>query len=127
MNRSESMNSLAEKIANSYETRKTTIDDIVKETHETLERFHQEHQELANEVHRVLADSARERKEETASFMKELKDEIAALKKEEHEMQSNFANEQQQAHDSWKHLTGMMATKKAATKNTGRQTVKHAR
>jgi len=120
MSRSDEINALAEDIAASYGARRMTVERIVKDTHEMLGRFHEEHKRMARDLRQTLASSEKERKEAFARMMERIRGELATLKKETHDMLAHYADDNRQAHESWVKLTKMMAQKRAEARKSGK-------
>jgi tryptophanyl-tRNA synthetase len=91
---SDQMKSLTEAIEASYEEREAALSQLKQETHETLQRFHQEHEEMAKAL-----------RSELSSYRESVSQAV-------HELMSEYATDRRQAHQYWVNMTKAMKAKR---------------
>jgi F0F1-type ATP synthase membrane subunit b/b' len=114
MSISSATKSLTDDIEASFETRAAEISDIVRETHQTLENFKQERQEMAASLRRDLSASERERRQEFVALIGNIKDELVSIEKDTTQMLADFEQRRRQEfagfqRDLRNQINGMLA------------------
>jgi hypothetical protein len=79
MSISSSTKSLAEDIETSYKARMAAVSDNARETHQILENFKREREEMAASLRHQLSSSERERRQRFATFQRSLREEIGSM------------------------------------------------
>ena len=106
MSISSATKSLAEDIETSYKARIAAVSDNARETHQILDNFKREREEMAASLKNQLSSSERERRQQFATFQRNLREEISSL-------MANRSTERRQAHTHWKNTSAVIAAKRA--------------
>lgn len=90
------MKNLAEEIESSYGARVATVQDLIKETHKTLEGFQKDHQRMAQALKTDLRQGEAQRLEDFKAMNAGLKRSVEAIVKGTTQLLSDFGKEQRE-------------------------------
>jgi len=114
-NLSDAMQNLVDDIRSSAEIRQVKISEMKSDTHNLLERFHLEHQDMANTLREKLSSDNAARRESTRQFMSDVRSEVEADREATQDLLKGFHSEHQDmADDLREKLSSDDATRREA-------------